>query len=1073
MLTVELLGQVRIGVDGRPVEGLPNPRLLAYLVVHRDRVLTRQQVAFALWPDSGDAQALTNLRRELHLLRRTLPDAEAVLALDGRTLRWRADAPVRLDVEAFEAAAELGRAGDPAALAEAVELYRGDLLPTLYDDWVGPLRERLRDRYGETLEQLIARREERRDYRAAVELARRLVAHDPLRERAYGLQMRLAVLLGDRSAALQAYHACAATLRRELDVDPGPDIRTAYERLLAGSGDEASRAVPSREQAPSVVPVHALVGRGDEWRELLAAWQAGLVAGPRLIAVRGEPGIGKTRLIEELERWCRAHGAATAATRSYAAEGALAYAPVAAWLRAGPVLRAVPALEPVWLAEVARLVPEVLVDRQELARPEPMTEGWQRQRLFEALVRAFRLVPGPLLLVLDDAHWTDRDTLEWLHYLLRGVPAPPLVVVAGVRTEEESASPALGSLLVDLRNRGQLHELALGRLPEADTAELAAAILGAPLDADERASLHRETGGNPLFVIEVARTGVGGGSLAGSVSSAALGRGPAGTTLTLPPRMQAVIAARLDRLAPDSRHLVDVASTIGRAFTIDVLAEASDLDENALVRALDDLWRRQIVRDVGAGGYDFSHDRFRDVAAASIAPGRRRLLHRRVARAIEVVHGADLDPLAAQLAVHYEAAGMDEPAIAFYERAAALAGRLSAHADASHHLARALALVRGRAPSAERDRAELALVMARSAPLNATQGYASTELEAALERSRELAATLDEREPAILALNGLFHVQFVRGRTRRAVELAEAALELIADDARFVAMGQLALAGPLTSAGQLDRAIAAFEASLAAYDPERSRWSVLGLDPSVFAMAWSSHALWLRGEWTAAETRAAAAVARAEKLDQPFLRALAHAYAAIHAQMASSGAARSHARQAIVLCEQYGFPYYGEWGTILEAWLDRDRRPDGPQRIEAALDAQRALGAESRRPYYLALLAETLVAAGRTGHARSVLDAALATGYANEDRWWLPEIHRAIGEAEPGSGGDGSLETAFALAIDQGSLSLAIRAATSLAARRPERVAALARPLGELARGLDGEAADLARTLLTRAPATS
>ena len=143
MLEIEFLGQFCVSVDGRPVDGIRNPRVLAYLVLNRDRVLTREEVAFALWPDSSDAQALTNLRRELHVLRHALPALETLLGLDHRTIRWRTDIPHVLDVAEFEDGLDAG-AADLDRVRAAIDRYRGDLLPGIYDDWISPHRERLR-----------------------------------------------------------------------------------------------------------------------------------------------------------------------------------------------------------------------------------------------------------------------------------------------------------------------------------------------------------------------------------------------------------------------------------------------------------------------------------------------------------------------------------------------------------------------------------------------------------------------------------------------------------------------------------------------------------------------------------------------------------------------------------------------------------------------------------------------------------------------------------------------------------------------------------------------------------------
>ena len=247
----------------------------------------------------------------------------------------------------------------------------------------------------------------------------------------------------------------------------------------------------------------------------------------------------------------------------------------------------------------------------------------------------------------------------------------------------------------------------------------------------------------------------------------------------IPPRMRAVIAARLEQLTPELHQLLDLAATFGRDFSFEALAMASDLEESALARALDALWQRRIVRDRGLNTYDVSHDRIRDVAYADISPARRRLLHRRVAQALELVHANDLDSVAAQLAAHLDAAGQPVRAIEMYERAAMVSSRISANADAARQMLRALTLLRQAPASVERDGRELDLLFRLSTALLAIEGYASVRQEQTLERAWGLAEALGRRRDVILALNGLSGVRVVGGEVRRSLELAEKALALV------------------------------------------------------------------------------------------------------------------------------------------------------------------------------------------------------------------------------------------------------------------------------------------------------
>jgi DNA-binding SARP family transcriptional activator len=254
MLSINLLGEFRFIYAGKPPAALNSPRaqsFLAYLLLHRGTAQPRQQLAFLLWPESSEAQARTNLRKLLHQVRREFPDVDRFLDLDARELEWQADSSFTLDVVEFEKALQGSAIAD---LERAVELYRGDLFPNCYDDWIQPERERLRHLFTGALERLVELRQAQHDYRAAISAAQQMLQHDPLNEETFRRLMRLYALSGDRTMALKTYQDCAEVLKRELGIDPSPETQSTYGRLL------------KLEEIPNNLPkqLSSFVGREQE-----------------------------------------------------------------------------------------------------------------------------------------------------------------------------------------------------------------------------------------------------------------------------------------------------------------------------------------------------------------------------------------------------------------------------------------------------------------------------------------------------------------------------------------------------------------------------------------------------------------------------------------------------------------------------------------------------------------------------------------------------------------------------------------------------------------------------------------
>lgn len=256
MLQIHLFGHLQI-FDGDSLLPPLNPpkaqALLAYLLIRRERAIPRDQVAFTLWADASESEARANLRRHLHLLRSALPaprDNQPWVLTEHGSVQWNGKSDYWLDVEAFEQASHPNQTADPAILQSAIEIYRGDLLENFYEDWALTERQRLREGFTDALTRLEALQESAGDFRGAILTAKRLLAHDPLREETHRSLMQLHYQAGDRAAALGQFEECRRVLREKLNVEPMAETR-ALAQSIAESQMIARRRLPISDSPPA------------------------------------------------------------------------------------------------------------------------------------------------------------------------------------------------------------------------------------------------------------------------------------------------------------------------------------------------------------------------------------------------------------------------------------------------------------------------------------------------------------------------------------------------------------------------------------------------------------------------------------------------------------------------------------------------------------------------------------------------------------------------------------------------------------------------------------------------------
>lgn len=674
MIDIQLLGRFSIAEDGQLLTRINQPRLqelLAYLILHAGKPISRQQLAFLFWPETSEIQARTNLRNLLHRLHQSFPASKFLILKDANTLRWLPDTQAKVDVFEFEKYVQIAATASSQSrishLEQASRHYYGDLFPECYSDWLLAERERLRQLFLSTLIRHAQLLEEQRSYHQAIAVVLELLHQDPVNEGTYAWLMRLYALDGNRGQALLIYHTCVNTLSRELGVDPATSTRGLYEQILGASLDASSASAGQ-----------TLVARQSEWNHLVRAWRASprFEKALRLYLISGEAGIGKSQLAVAFVDWLKRQGMRCQVATCYESARGFAYAPLAAWLKGIYALekRAIEELSAVYQVEISRLLPELRSDHPGLPMPAPLSEKWQLIQFFEALLGAFSASTGRILLVLEDAHWCDKETLTWLSFLETTLEENPIQLLFTVRTEALTPEHPIQSLFSSGSHR---LEIELDRLDKQEAFALARHLAGDSLSEAQADLIFQFSEGNPLYITELVRSGLENADY---------------QQLILRGQLKSVIEWRLKQLSDSARQVIDYGAVIGRSFSYPLLQQAMQVDDQALVESLDECWRQRIIREQSDQEYDFSHYSLRQAAYSGLSRARRHLLHSRAASAYLQVYKDQLDMVAEQIASHFEHAKELDKAIVYYERAGQAAIKIFALSRAISLLQRAIDL---------------------------------------------------------------------------------------------------------------------------------------------------------------------------------------------------------------------------------------------------------------------------------------------------------------------------------------------------------------------------------------------
>jgi DNA-binding SARP family transcriptional activator len=768
-LHVRVLGSVEASVGGREVAlGVGKPRaLFALLALRAGEAVSADRLIDGIWGERPPATAAKMLQVYISQLRKALAaagdDGAIVTRGHGYELRLGGD---DCDALRFERLLAGG------AARQALALWRGPPLADVVEPFAVAEARRLEERRLDAVELAIDDDLAAGRHSEVIAELEALVAEQPLREKLHSQRMLALYRAGRQAEALEAYRQARRTLVEEIGIEPGPQLRALHDAILR-QDPELDVAEPAAQAGGS--SRGDFVGREGELAALVGGIDGALARRPALFLLAGEPGIGKSRLADELATRAEARGLRVLWGRCWEAGGAPAYWPWAQALRAyirdvekEQIRRELGPGAP----DVAQMLPELHELFPGLSPASSLDPDGARFRLFDSTAAFLRAASDaqPLMLVLDDVHAADTPSLLLLRFLARELHESRIVLVASYRDTESRPDDLLSATVAEIRREPITRLVRLGGLDLPDVARCIE-LIGAGIPGDElAAAIHGETEGNPLFVTELARLLGEEGRLQEAAS--------APWRASIPQGMREVIAHRLRHLSSDCRQLLTEASVLGREFRLDALRAVSDLPS-------------------GRGGLRFSHALIRDSLYGELGRRERLRLHRRAAEALETVYGRDREPHLAELAHHFlEAASSEEvdKAVTYARQAAEHAAGMLAYEEAARLYAMALDALALHAPADDATRCELLLGLGDAQARGGDPAWKDTFAQAA-ETARALEAP-EELARAALGYGGRF-VWFRAGSDRRLVPLLEDAIDALPRDSPLRARLLARLAGAL------------------------------------------------------------------------------------------------------------------------------------------------------------------------------------------------------------------------------------------------------------------------------------
>ena len=869
-----------------------------------------------------------------------------------------------------------------------------------------------------------------------------------------------------------ALTSCIQEIRRVLGDDPRVPsfIETVHRKGYRFVAATASRDAKEMSEAPSAPTMRApstFVGREAVLQQMFHAATRAFGGSRQLLFVSGEAGIGKTALVESFLDRVSSHGVART-TCGTCVQRYGVYEPYQPLLDAlarlcrqdgGRLVTAVERYSPTWLAQLP-----ALVTGRRLAALRKASVGATPGRMLRELNDLLEVVSAeaPIVLWLEDLHWSDISTLEWISSFAQRPEASRVLLLGTFRPPATvAAEHPLASVCTTLRARSFCQQTELGGLDESATYEYL--LVRFPPSPGEREamrrlarSIHERTRGNPLFVVNVVEQLLARGLLVEQEGHWKLPAELNPSSLRISDDLRNVIQQQIGTLTPEDRELLEIASVAGASFSAAAVSAAGEISLSQVETRLSALAQsRHFIRRQGvcewpnatiSSSFEFLHVLYCDVLYANVADARRTDLHRRIGECEEAAFGDRASDIAAELAMHFDRSLDKRRAGIYFQRAGENARSRCAFREARTHFEKALDLLGREARSTEQMERELSLRLGLGASIMATRGWSAPEVGEAYSRARALCSELAGSDRLFPAIWGCWLYYLASGSLATAGDIASELLSLAgkANADSLLLQGHHACWTTAFLVGNVETARTHALEGLRLYrrDDHSGMAATYGChDPQICAQCFVSWTAALRGQTDEAFEASDRAIALARDLQHPFSLAHAEVFATqIRHTLKDSTGTRAHAAATLSIAREHDFRLLAAWASVLEGWakVEQEQDPDAFQQIDASLGVLRAAGNGSFRSFFKGAQAAAYLRGGQITEGLQSISEALAFVESSGERFWESELYRIRGELQLAKGlsnatdAENSLLRAIEIARTQGATLLWERSYRSL-----------------------------------------